>query len=275
MATTNKGMETPAFNSNVNTWDVPVNGNTNILDQALGSTTALNAAGSVGTVLLTNTQYRSLILSVTGLMTGNARYNIPSGVGGQWVIVNGTTGAFTLTIGNAAGGTTVDCTQGKTTLVYSDGTNVRISDDRAISSAGSAFPTGTAMLFAQTAAPTGWTKDTTHNNKALRVVSGTASSGGTTAFTSVFTSRTIAVDNLPSHTHTVTDPGHTHGVSWTGGAANSASTTLNATTINSNVTFTQTTNSNTTGITLGNTGGGVAMDFAVQYVDVIIATKDA
>lgn len=271
MATTNKGMETPAFNSNVDTWDVPVNGNTNILDQALGSTTALNAAGSVGTVLLTNTQYRSLILSVTGLMTGNARYNIPSGVGGQWIIVNGTTGAFTLTIGNEAGGTTVECTQSKTTLVYSDGTNVRISDDRAISSAGSAFPTGTAMLFVQTAAPTGWTKDTTHNNKALRLVSGAASTGGSTAFTSVFTSRIIAVDNLPSHSHTVTDPGHTH--SFTSGGSNAGATYSEqnrATPGTANATA-----SNFTGITLGNTGGGVAMDFAVQYVDVIIATKDA
>jgi len=40
------------------------------------------------------------------------------------------------------------------------------------------FASGTALVFAQTSAPTGWTKSTTHNDKALRVVSGTASSGG-------------------------------------------------------------------------------------------------
>ena len=40
--------------------------------------------------------------------------------------------------------------------------------------ASSAFPAGTLMLFQQTAAPTGWTKQTTHDNKALRVVSGVA-----------------------------------------------------------------------------------------------------
>ena len=45
---------------------------------------------------------------------------------------------------------------------------------------------GTRMLFQQTAAPTGWTKDTTHNDKALRIVSGTASSGGTLSFSTVF-----------------------------------------------------------------------------------------
>src|SRR5712671_6740374 len=35
------------------------------------------------------------------------------------------------------------------------------------------FASGTRLLFQQTSAPTGWTKDTTHNDKALRVVSGT------------------------------------------------------------------------------------------------------
>lgn len=59
----------------------------------------------------------------------------------------------------------------------------------------SAVPTGSKMLFIQTAAPTGWTKDTTHNNKALRIVNGTAGSGGTASFSSVFTSRTPTGSN--------------------------------------------------------------------------------
>ena len=54
------------------------------------------------------------------------------------------------------------------------------------------FPSGTKMIFQQTSAPTGWTKVTSSvNNKALRVVSGTASSGGTNAFTTAFGSRGI------------------------------------------------------------------------------------
>jgi hypothetical protein len=55
-----------------------------------------------------------------------------------------------------------------------------------------AFPSGTVMLFVQTAAPTGWTKVTTHNDKALRVVSGTVSTGGTSAFSTAFAARTSA-----------------------------------------------------------------------------------
>src|SRR4051812_48993440 len=70
-----------------------------------------------------------------------------------------------------------------------------------------AFASGTALVFNQTAAPTGWTKSATHNDKALRVVSGTVGSGGATAFTSVFGaaksagSYTLQTADVPAHTH--------------------------------------------------------------------------
>lgn len=137
---------------------------------------------------------------------------------------------------------------------------------------GSSFPAGTAMLFVQTNAPTGWTKSTTHNDKALRIVSGAASSGGTTAFTTVFASRTpsgtvgsttLSQTQIPSHTHSY----------------NITSTVVNRNTSGDAATAASTQNASTTGATGG--GGshdhsftGTAMDFAVQYVDVIIATKD-
>ena len=134
------------------------------------------------------------------------------------------------------------------------------------------LPSGTAMLFVQTAAPTGWTKSTTHDNKALRVVSGTASSGGTTDFTSVFTSRTITTANMPVHTHGITDPGHSHQVAFKIAAGGPGSYEEIQ---NSPSTGYYLTSSSTTGITVNNAGSGTAMDFAVQYVDVIIiATKD-
>jgi hypothetical protein len=137
------------------------------------------------------------------------------------------------------------------------------------------LPSGTAMLFVQTSAPTGWTKSTTHDNKALRVVSGSASSGGTTGFTSVFTSRTITTANMPSHTHGVTDPGHSHTTIFDY-ASNSAATPYdcNVSSGTKQNIFKNGTNSSTTGISIQNAGSGTAMDFAVQYVDVIIATKD-
>lgn len=140
----------------------------------------------------------------------------------------------------------------------------------------SGFASGTRLVFQQTAAPTGWTKDTTHNDKALRVVSGTASSGGTTAFTTVFAARTIAQANLPNVTLTtnITDPGHTHtvvtfanpppGAGVSGGTGASAGNAVGGAA------------NNTTGITASTPlgGSGTAMDFAVQYIDVIFAQKD-
>jgi hypothetical protein len=123
------------------------------------------------------------------------------------------------------------------------------------------------MMFVQTAAPTGWTKSTTHDNKALRVVSGAASSGGSVAFTTAFASQTPA-GTVGSTTLTTTQiPSHNH----TNGATSSGATGFSGC-------ISTTTSANT-----GSTGGGsshnhtftgTAINLAVQYVDVIIATKD-
>jgi hypothetical protein len=79
------------------------------------------------------------------------------------------------------------------------------------------------MLFVQTSAPVGWTKSTTHDNKALRVVSGTAGSGGTVAFTTAFASKSVA-GTVGATTLTAAQmPSHTHGVS-----VNSATATQSA-----------------------------------------------
>jgi hypothetical protein len=71
-----------------------------------------------------------------------------------------------------------------------------------------AFPAGTRMSFQQTAAPTGWTKDTTAaiDDAVLRLVTGSVSSGGSTAF-STFNGQTtvgattLSTSQIPSHQH--------------------------------------------------------------------------
>jgi len=90
------------------------------------------------------------------------------------------------------------------------------------------FPSGTVMVFYQAAAPTGWTKSTAQNNKALRVVSGSGggtggtwdlSSGVTSSSTGSHThsfsdsSSTTSSDGAHTHTgasHTHTGPSHSH-----------------------------------------------------------------
>ena len=125
--TTNKNIEKPAYNSYIDSWNVPVNANSDIIDAALGSTTSLNATG--GSATLTATQYQSLFLSITGAISAPVTYTIPSGVGGQWIIYNGTTdssgGPHVITIASAGGGTSVTATRGSRAIVISDGTNIR------------------------------------------------------------------------------------------------------------------------------------------------------
>ena len=87
------------------------------------------------------------------------------------------------------------------------------------------FPSGTLMLFQQTAAPLYWTKQVTHNDKSLRVVTGAASSGGSNAFSAALNSSrvvgntTITVPTMPSHNHAVGGAGASpiYGTSGSGG----------------------------------------------------------
>ena len=122
------------------------------------------------------------------------------------------------------------------------------------------------MLFVQTAAPTGWTKSTTHDNKALRVVSGTASTGGSVAFTTAFASglsagnTTLSTAQMPSHTHF---SGVYVQTSTCGGPYPSAPST----------------DGSGSPITTGGAGSSSSHNhtipsFAVSYVDVIIATAN-
>lgn len=130
------------------------------------------------------------------------------------------------------------------------------------------LPAGTTMLFVQTSAPTGWTKSTTHDNKALRVVSGTASSGGSVSFTSAFTSQTTTIGNTTLTTAQI--PSHTHDILYTTGAFVGGSTAVVQTLGTGGLTAV----SNATGGGGSHTHTSTAINLAVQYVDVIIATKD-
>jgi hypothetical protein len=121
------------------------------------------------------------------------------------------------------------------------------------------FPPGTLMLFVQTAAPTGWTKSTTHDNKALRVVSGSVTTGGTQNFTAVLNgtvgATTLTEAQMPSHTHTL-------------GLKISSNNALNS---GGNIPHTL---GNTLSTSATGGGGSHTHSMDVAYVDVIIATKD-
>ena len=83
--------------------------------------------------------------------------------------------------------------EGTGMTISRSGNNITFESTASGGSQSSSIPSGTAMMFAQGSAPTGWTKSGSHNNKALRVVSGSGGgSGGSVGFTSAFTSHSTS-----------------------------------------------------------------------------------
>jgi microcystin-dependent protein len=79
---------------------------------------------------------------------------------------------------------------------------------------------------------------------------------------------TLTVDEIPSHNHGVTDPGHTHGYVDTFRSGNQNTDNVFGTETAADEPATnqnKTTNSSTTGITINNTGGGEAHNNLQPY----------
>ena len=169
------------------------------------------------------------------------------------------------------------------------------------------FSAGTKMLFNQTSAPTGWTKQTSQNDKALRVVSGTVGTGGTHGLSSP--PSTSHTHTGPSHTHSTPSHSHSHSLSagshtlstsqmpshnhsivhtdqhwWgdnVGGGSGTTTTDYTGSTggggshshsLSGSITSGGSGTSGSGGTGATNSSGPTA--FAPAYVDVIIATKD-
>ncbi len=71
------------------------------------------------------------------------------------------------------------------------------------------IPAGTKMVFDQDAAPAGWTRDTSQNDRVIRVVSGARADGGS------WTVGGITADNESAHTHGIASNGSTTGATLT------------------------------------------------------------
>lgn len=159
---------------------------------------------------------------------------------------------------------------------------------------GGGIPAGTRIVFAQAAAPSGWTQVTTYNNYAMRVVSGTgAGTGGSVGFTTAFASQpvtgsvslsglsvsgsvqgaTLSQSQMPSHVHglqyniMVTNLAN---VAWVQGAYMQG--------INFDTYPTGGGGSHSHGFS-GSVSGtasfsGNSINMAVQYLDVIVCSKN-
>lgn len=135
--------------------------------------------------------------------------------------------------------------------------------------------TGFLMLFQQSTAPVNWTKQTIHNDKILRVVTGNAVPGGLYSFSSMFDERLVSssvgdtildINQIPSHNHTIS-PNNVCGRFQNAFSATAGPQPLGT----------------TPRFTIGPTGKDEShthpfsanfINFSVKYVDLIICSKD-
>ena len=138
----------------------------------------------------------------------NARTSASSSNGASTIVLRGASGEFAagaitgtsvsgngvaltaINASNISSGTVATARLGTGTANSS--TFLRGDQTYAVVSSGTLIPSGTVMLFAQNTAPTGFTKNTTTgDNSALRVTTGTASTGGSVGFTTAFASQAV------------------------------------------------------------------------------------
>lgn len=315
----NLRIELIAPGEQANTWGYTTNTNLGtLIEQAISGEAAITMADANYTLTALNglsDESRQMILLVGGTATATRSVICPA-VNKVYVVTNNTSGSQSIVI-KTASGTGITVVNGTTKFVWCDGTDfhecvtaassitlgadpstgsqaaTKNYVDTAISTAVAntyPFAAGTTLLFYQAAAPSGWTKSTALNDCALRVVSGT---GGVnhagTAFSSVFVSQAVSgtvgdtaltTAQIPSHSHGVNDPGHTHALPVT------TLSDINYTYVNAlygNGLASRTTDSSTTGISIQSAGSGaththsftgIAINMAVSYADFIICVRN-
>ena len=197
------------------TWGTTTNTNLGtLLEQSIAGVQAITMLDANYTLTNYNgvsDEARKAVLVVSGTNAA-ARDIIAPLVAKNYIIKNNTTGGFAINI-RAATGASVSIPNGVTSAVYCDGTNFNLALTQTLIAAGvgisistvgatstitntSNFVSGTRMPFAQAAAPTGWTQDTSSNadNRMLRVVNSTGNGVGGSA-------SPILNNTVPSHTH--------------------------------------------------------------------------
>ncbi len=222
-------------------------------------------------------------------------------VSGVLPVVNGGTGG-TLPVANGGTGAT-----SITGFVYGNGTGAfTAASAEQIGALG--FPAGTKMPFAQAAAPTGWTQDTTDSatNRMLRVVNTAGGGvGGSSspilnnvvpAHTHGFSTGTVSADHAHSgstggrsaaHTHTTTinaknqsGGGQTSGQGIVWGSYTTASNNNSSSPVSGTESSDHAHGFSTGGISANHTHAGTTdngssqTNWAPRYIDMIICTKN-
>jgi len=124
---TDLALELMVTGENSGTWGDKTNTNLNLIQQAIAGYEAIDVASADVTLAMTNatiSNARNAVLKLTGTLAGTRVVNVPDGIEKTYIVVDGSThSGNSLTI-KTVSGTGVALTEGKTTIVYSDGTNV-------------------------------------------------------------------------------------------------------------------------------------------------------
>ena len=138
--TPNKGYTVPTVGADFGVWGNELNANLQILDKNLGGEFTVSVAGNADYTLST-TNAQNLIQLLTGALTGNIHYILPA-LAGFYIIGNATTGAFTVTISCAGGGTSFVLPQNINAIVGCDGVNAFEAQTLSAGPPGPPGPTG-------------------------------------------------------------------------------------------------------------------------------------
>ena len=128
------GIELMATGENAGTWGDKTNTNLQIVEKAVAGYVEKSIAGGAQTTALTITDgdatestsvARHAVIKLTGTITGNQIVTVPNSVEKVYIVVNGTTGSFTVQFKTASGtGVTFGASDKSTKLLFSDGTNI-------------------------------------------------------------------------------------------------------------------------------------------------------
>jgi hypothetical protein len=120
-------LELMVTGENSGQWGDKTNSNLNLIQQAIAGYEAIDVASADVTLAMTNANLsnaRNMVLNLTGTLAGTRVVNVPDGIEKTYIVKDSTTRAgFTLTI-KTVSGTGVTIPEGKTVIVFSDGTNV-------------------------------------------------------------------------------------------------------------------------------------------------------
>lgn len=262
MSTANKGYATPVTGTQAGLWGDILNSDVfQIVDNNMGGIVTKSLSSS--NVTLSATESQMVVVRLTGTILSNIQ--VTTSCIGFFFVENLTTGNFDITVTNGVAGVVVP--KGRSTVLSDASNGCRIGGTDSV-------PTGTKMLFFQTLAPTGYTKDTSLDDATIRLVSGAVGAdGGTFNFTNVFTARAILQANIPSYSLPVSDPGHSHITTIQSGIFPTGNGKRGLQTVNETP-FNVQSQGSFTGISVNSGGSGVPMDFAVKYASAIRATKN-